>query len=136
MTAPEVRQSGKEVTYSVIHPRICLSSHATVPIFGVSIWNEVLPKVFTEVLHNRPTFCKNKGLVAAWHLNSDCGRLSDGMNLLERCWRPPVFVAEIRLDVIVNLQLFQKPNDALATGLIQPSVTSIQRYHTRMRMRN
>jgi hypothetical protein len=42
------------------------------------------------------------------------------MNILQRLRCPPIFVADVNFDFIVELELFEEPDDALAAGLVEP----------------
>jgi hypothetical protein len=45
------------------------------------------------------------------------------VDILQLFWRPLFLIAGVCFDVIVELELFEKPDDALTARLVEPSCT-------------
>jgi hypothetical protein len=80
----------------------------------------MLAKVVADVLDDRLTFRDNNVFLGASRPNSDSRRLSKGMYGLQFRACTLVLIAFVNYDVVVEIQLFKQPDDALATRLVEP----------------
>jgi hypothetical protein len=63
-------------TYTIVHPFLSLLSNTSFLPLRISLGDEMLTKMFTQILNDRATLSQHKGLLAPRHLNRDGRRFS------------------------------------------------------------
>jgi hypothetical protein len=87
----------------------------------------MLAKVVAYVLNNCLTLCDYNVLVGASRPDADSRRLAKRMDDLQFWACALVLVALVNFDVILEIQLFEQPDDALTAGLVEPVLWSAGR---------
>lgn len=77
-------------------------------------------KVVAEVFHNRGRLCQHERLLGSWSLDGEHGRFAEWMNLLQFRRRQLIRTSLICLQLIVELEFLQKPEDTVTPRLFEP----------------
>jgi len=90
--------------------------------FRIPSGNHPLAKVFGKILDNGARLCDDHGLLDSRNLHVDNGRLPQGMDLLQLGRCEHVTAALIDLEIIIQLELFEEPEDAVRARLREPRI--------------
>lgn len=115
----------------VAHPFLALSTDLALATGLIALGHQggiPLAEVIAQILDDGARLGQDHGLVGARGLDFDDGRLAQGVDLLELGGRKLVGATLENLQLILQLELFQQPQDAVASRLLEPGVASVPRY--------
>lgn len=107
----------------VPNPLVRLRTNLSLFSFLVSLWHKSLPvKVVAQILCNKTRLCENQWLGGVCVLDTYNGGLSEGMDVFEFLGCEHIGAALEGFEFVGDVEFFEKPEDALGAGLLQPSL--------------
>jgi hypothetical protein len=79
-------------------------------------------EVLAEVLRDEAALRQDDGLGGPSWCDGDQGGLAERVNLFQLGWCQLVAATTERLELIVDLELFEEPKNVLSTRLLEPTV--------------
>lgn len=123
-------QEGHQASLSVVHevavahPLFALAAYLSLATrlvaLGHQSWSRVA-EVIAEIFDDRSRLGQDQGLRGSGSLNSDDGRFAQWMDLLKLRRRQLVSTALEDLQFILQLELFQQPQNPMASRLLEPA---------------
>ena len=110
------------ITYLVSHPLLGLCTEHALLSFGIPRRNQLLSKMVANVLHDCLALGNDNIFLRVGRSDRNSWRFSQGVDGLEVGACTPVGIAHVNFDVVVEIELLQKPDDALAARLVEPVV--------------
>lgn len=110
------------MTYLISHPLLGLCTKHTLLSFGIPRRNQLFSEMVANVIHDCLTLGDNNIFLRVGRSDRDSWRSSQGMDGLEIGARAPVGIAHINFDIVFEVELLQKPDNALTAGLVEPVV--------------
>lgn len=130
-------QERHQTTFSVVHeitvahPFLALSADLALASGHIALGHQggiPLAEVIAQILDDGARLGQDHRLVGARGLDFDDWRLAQGVDLLELGGRKLVGATLENLQLILQLEFFQQPQDAVASRLLEPGVASVPRY--------
>ena len=110
----------------VAQPLLSLSPDLSLFTLGVPFRDEsVAIEVVAEVFRNEPRFSQDQRFGGVGILDTDDGGLSEWVYLLELLGAEHVCTSLEGFEVIVDVEFFKEPEDALGSGFLQPASFSV-----------
>lgn len=114
------------------HERIVLCTQDTFFALGVSLRDQLGPKMLADIVDNSRRFWKNSLFFRTSRRNTNNRRSSEWMHGFEVIASTEFFVSSEDLELILQVKLFEQPHCPLASRLLEPGLRlgSLSRIHS------